>query len=142
VTRALDREALRALRGRLWSEAVGAYLRGEEWHLGGEEEALAREIREGFEEEDVLTEKVRDVLACWPGDSKFDDASYAMKSWQLEGSRVVRARLGQLLLKLGYDLADKPRERRLADCLRRLKWNCRIEQHDGIRYRVWYEKGK
>jgi hypothetical protein len=142
VTRALDREALRALRSQLWSEAVGAYLRGEEWHLGGEEEALAREIREGFEEEDVLTEKVRDVLACWPGDSKFDDADYAMKPWQLAGSRVMRIRLGQLLLKLGYDLADKPRERRLADCLRRLKWHCRIEQHDGIRYRVWYEKDK
>jgi predicted P-loop ATPase len=142
VTRSLDREALRALRSQLWSEAVGAYLRDAEWHLGGAEEALAREIREGFEEEDVLTEKVRDVLACWPGDSKFDDASYVMKPWQLEGSRVVRARLGQLLLKLGYDLGDKPHERRLADCLRRLKWNCRIEQHDGIRYRVWYEKGK
>jgi hypothetical protein len=142
VTRALDKDALRALRGQLWAEAVGAYQRGVEWHLGGEEEALAREIREGYEEEDALTEKVRDSLACWPGDSKFDDPSYAMKPWQLEGSRVVRARLGQLLLKLGYDLADKPRERRLADCLRRLKWSCRIEQHDGIRYRIWYEKGK
>ena len=142
VTRALDREALRALRSQLWAEAVGAYLRGVEWHLGGEEEALAREIREGYEEEDALTEKVRDILACWPGDSKFEDPSYAMKSWQLEGSRVVRARLGQLLLKLGYDLADKPRERRLADCLRRLKWSSRIEQHDGTRYRVWYENGR
>jgi predicted P-loop ATPase len=142
VSRELDVEALRALRSQLWAEAVGAYQRGEQWHLTGAEEASAGEVREEHQEEDALGEKVANLLSEWPGESKFEDASYAMAAWQLEGRRVVKVRLGQLLLKLGYDLGDKPRERRLADCLHKLNWAPKSVKVGGVVYRVWYNKGE
>jgi hypothetical protein len=142
VTTDLDLSALRACRSQLWAEAVGAYQRGEQWHLTGAEEASANEIREGHQEEDALTEKVRSLLAEWPGDSKFEDPTYAMQPWQMDGRRVAKIRLGQLLLKLGYDLGDKPRERRLADCLHKLNWAPKQVKTAGEVYRVWCKKAE
>jgi len=141
VSRELDLKALRASRSRLWAEAVGAYRRGEQWHLTGAEEASAGEIREGHQEEDALTEKVRAVLTEWPGDSKFEDPSYAMQAWQMDGRRVAKIRLGQLLLKLGCELTNKPVERRLADCLHRINWAPKQVKEKGEVYRIWYDKG-
>jgi predicted P-loop ATPase len=140
VTRELDLEALRASRSLLWGEAVGAYLRGEKWHLSGAEEALAGEMREGHQEEDALTEKVRELLAKWPVDSKFDDPAYRMFDWQLEGERVLYGRLGQLMLKLGVELTNKTVERRVADCMRRLGWSSGTKKVEGLVYRVWSPK--
>lgn len=140
VSRELDVEALRACRSQLWAEAVGCYVRGEQWHLTGAEEASAGEVREEHQEEDALGEKVRALLAEWPGESKFEDPGYAMQAWQLDGRRVSKIRLGQLLLKLGYDLGDKPRERRLADCLHRLSWAPKTVKVGGVLYRIWYNK--
>jgi len=140
VSHELDLSALRALRSQLWAEAVGAYRRGEQWHLTGAEEASATEVRESHQEEDALTEKVRDLLTEWPGDSKFEDPTYAMAAWQLDGRRVAKIRLGQLLLKLGYDLGDKPRERRLADCLHKLGRAPKTVKAGGVLYRIWYDK--
>ena len=141
VSRELDVEALRALRSQLWAEAVGAYQRGEQWHLTGAEEASAGEVREEHQEEDALAEKVVNLLAEWPGESKFEDASYAMKPWQLDGRRVVKVRLGQLLLKLGCELSNKPVERRLADCLHKLNWAPKQVRDGEQVYRVWCKKG-
>jgi predicted P-loop ATPase len=140
VTRQLDLEALRGLRSLLWGEAVGAYLRGVSWHLGASEEALASQVRESHEEEDAVTEKVRELLGKWPLDSKFDDPAYRMADWQLDGERVLHARLGQLLLKLGVELTNKTVERRVADCLRRLGWSTGTRTVNQVVYRVWSPK--
>ena len=81
------------------------------------------------------------LLAEWPGESKFEDASYAMKPWQLDGRRVVKVRLGQLLLKLGCELSNKPVERRLADCLHKLNWAPKQVRDGEQVYRVWCKEG-
>jgi predicted P-loop ATPase len=138
----LDLEALRAIRSDLWGEAVGAYHRGVSWHLGAAEEALAGEVREDYQEEDTLLEEVRALLAEWPGESKFENPNYHMQAWQLDGKRVLKVRLGQLLLKLGYDLGDKQKERRVADVLRRFGWTCKLEKHAGTPYRIWYNQAR
>lgn len=140
ISTRLDLEKLRIVRNRVWAQAVSAYRRGEPWHLEEEEEKLAVVEREDHEEQDTLSEKVQALLNEWPGDSKYEDPNYKMLEWQLEGTRVVQIRLGQLLLRLGCELTNKPVERRLADCLKKLGWSSKSVKRDKVVYRVWYTK--
>lgn len=137
ITKKLELETLRTLRDELWSQAVSAYLRGERWTLTAAEEACAVEARTEYEEDDVLLEEIRAILADWPADSKFTELADRTLPWQLEAGRIVRARVGQLMSRIGIEKKDRNSERRVADNLRRLGWKPKLEKHEGTPYRVW-----
>lgn len=143
VSTRLDLKLLRSLRDTLWAQAVSAYLREETWHLGLEEEALANEVRAEHEEEDVLIERLAEMLGEWPADPKYNtEPVFTTRTWQLEGRKVIRARTGQLLLRLGEDTGNKGAERRVGECMRRLGWISKTETHESRKCRVWVQKAK
>lgn len=110
VSGKIDIETARIWRDQLWAEAVTLYRQGEPWWLTDEEDT-AREVEaQGYTDEDVWLNTVRNWLAMNHGDKTISEILSCALEMDVDRQDVRSARrVGAILSRLGYERVALPR---------------------------------